>query len=156
MLNTGNTPLARRRCPYRTSPEAPRPHEQTRAPGVGGAAPYLSLMAKKPVTREQAERKKTQAAAFMERIGESDRADGFDDTSVDDYAEHRGLQIANPTRKARKTKMAASGPSKTELQDTIDDAVEALNNAYTPEASREGLVAAVGEALDILNGEDDE
>ena len=64
-------------------------------------------MAKKPVTREQAERKKTQAAAFMERIGESDRADGFDDTSVDDYAEHRGLQIANPTRKARKTKMAA-------------------------------------------------
>ena len=52
--------------------------------------------------------------------------------------------------------MAASGPSKTELQDTIDDAVEALNNAYTPEASREGLVAAVGEALDILNGEDDE
>jgi hypothetical protein len=113
-------------------------------------------MAKKPVTREQAERKKTQAAAFMERIGESDRADGFDDTSVDDYAEHRGLQIANPTRKARKTKMAASGPSKTELQDTIDDAVEALNNAYTPEASREGLVAAVGEALDILNGEDDE
>jgi hypothetical protein len=114
-------------------------------------------MAKKPVTREQVERKKTQAAAFMERIGESDRADEFDDMSVDEYAEHRGLQIANPNNPARKTRkitMAASGPSKAELQDTIDDAIEALNNAYTPEASREDLAAAVGEALDILNGED--
>jgi hypothetical protein len=77
----------------------------------------------KSVTREQAERKKTQAAAFM------------------------GLQIANPTRKARKTTMAASEPSKAELQDQIDDAVKALNNAYPPEASREDLTAAVGEAL---------
>jgi hypothetical protein len=32
----------------------------------------------KSVTREQAERKKTQAAAFMERIGEPDRASEFD------------------------------------------------------------------------------
>jgi hypothetical protein len=109
----------------------------------------------KQVTREQAERKKAQAAAFMERIGESDRADEFDDMSVDEYAEHRGLQIANPQRKARKTNMAAAGPSKAELQETIDDAAEALNNAYTPEASREDLAAAVGEALDILNGEDE-
>jgi len=109
----------------------------------------------KSVTREQAERKKTQAAAFMERIGEDDRADEFDDMSVDEYAERRGLQIANPTRKARKTTMAASGPSKAELQETIDDAIEVLDASYAPETGREELASAVGQALDILNGEDD-
>ena len=36
-------------------------------------------MATRTVTREQAERKKSQAAAFMERIGEDDRADEFDE-----------------------------------------------------------------------------
>jgi hypothetical protein len=106
----------------------------------------------KSVTREQAERKKTQAAAFMERIGEDDRADEFDEMSVEEYAEHRGFElVANPRRKARKRTMA----TKTELQETIDSAIETLNDAYTPEASREDLAAAVGEALDILNGEDD-
>ena len=113
-------------------------------------------MATRTVTREQAERKKSQAAAFMERIGEDDRADEFDDMSVDEYAEHRGLQIANPKRKARKTTMAGAGPSKTELQDAIDSAVGVLDEAYAPEATREELATAIGQALDILNGEDDD
>ena len=109
----------------------------------------------KSVTREQAERKKTQAAAFMERIGEDDRASDFDDMSVDEYAERRGLQIANPKRNARKTTMAGAGPSKAELQDAIDNAVGVLDEAYAPEATREELATAIGQALDILNGEDD-
>jgi hypothetical protein len=106
----------------------------------------------KPVTREQAERKKQQAAAFMERIGEPDRAEEFDGMSVEEYAEHRGLElVSNPRRQERKKSMA----TKTELQETIDSAIETLNEAYTPETTREDLAAAVGEALDILNGEDD-
>lgn len=110
-------------------------------------------MATRTVTREQAERKKAQAAAFMERIGEPDRADEFDDMSVEEYAEHRGLQIANnPRQRGRKTNMA----TKNELQDIVDNAAAVLNDAYTPEASREDLATAVGEALDILNGEDDD
>ena len=107
----------------------------------------------KQVTREQAERKKKQAAAFMERIGEDDRADEFDDMSVEEYAEHRGLELAsNPNRKARKRTM----PTKSELQEQVDSAVAILNEAYTPESTREELAAAVGEALDILNGEDED
>jgi hypothetical protein len=104
----------------------------------------------KEVTREQAERKKRQPVTLMERIGDSDRADDFDGMSVEEYAEHRGLKIANPRKAKRKTKMA----TKNELQDQIDSAIDTLNDAYTPEASREDLAAAVGEALDILNGED--
>jgi hypothetical protein len=108
----------------------------------------------KQVTHEQAERKKTQAAAFMDRIGEPDRADEFDDMSVEEYAEHRGFElIANPRRKARKRTMAEG--TKAELSDAIDEAVGVLNEAYTPEATREVLATAIGEALDILNGEDD-
>jgi hypothetical protein len=104
----------------------------------------------KQVTREQAERKQRQAVTFMERIGDSDRAEEFDGVSVEEYAEHRGLKIANPRGTERKTKMA----TKNELQDMIDSAIDTLNEAYSPEVSRENLAAAVGEALDILNGED--
>ena len=89
----------------------------------------------------------------MERIGEPDRADEFDGMSVEEYAEHRGFElVANPKRKARKQIMAGT---KAELEAAIDEAVDVLNEAYTPEATREDLAAAVGEALDILNGEEE-
>ena len=43
-----------------------------------------------------------------------------------------------------------------EQQETIDNAVEVLEEAYTPEASRADLVNAVSQALDILSGEEEE
>jgi hypothetical protein len=43
-----------------------------------------------------------------------------------------------------------------ELQSTIDQAREILEDAYVPEAGRTDLVAAVGEALDLLTGEEEE
>ena len=46
--------------------------------------------------------------------------------------------------------------TKAELQEQLDSINEVLNGAYTPEASREDIAAAVGEALDILNGEEDD
>ncbi len=46
--------------------------------------------------------------------------------------------------------------TKKELEKTIDSAIETLSEAYTPETTREDLAAAVGEALDILNGEDED
>jgi len=44
--------------------------------------------------------------------------------------------------------------TKGELGDCIDQATEILTAAYTPEASREELAAAIGDALDTLAGED--
>ena len=105
----------------------------------------------KSVTREQAERKRQQAVTLMERIGDTDRADEFGDMSVEEYAEHRGLDLVNnPNRKERNQSMA----TKAELQEQLDTAAALLNEAYTPEASREDIAAAVGQALDILNGDD--
>jgi hypothetical protein len=43
-----------------------------------------------------------------------------------------------------------------ELQGTVDDAVEILQDAYQPEATRADLVTAVSQALDLLNGEEGE
>lgn len=50
-----------------------------------------------------------------------------------------------------------------ELQDQIDDQQETmeqvqaiLEDAYTPEATRSDLASAVGQALDVLGGEDTE
>jgi hypothetical protein len=43
-----------------------------------------------------------------------------------------------------------------EQQELIDNAVEVLEEAYTPEASRADLVNAVSQALDILSGEEEE
>jgi hypothetical protein len=109
----------------------------------------------KEFTREQAERKKAQAAAFMERIGQPDRAEEFDSMSVDEYAEHKGLHLSNPRFQSRRTTMA-NGITKADLQDQIDSAIDMLEDAYAPEASREDLADAVGQALDILGGEEEE
>jgi hypothetical protein len=114
----------------------------------------------KTVTREQAELMKAKAGDFMERIGDEDRASEFDAMSVDDYAEQKGLTLENPTRKTRKckrrkTKMA-NGFSKSDLEDMTDRAIEVLDDAFDPAASRQELADAVGSALEILRGEDED
>ncbi len=110
----------------------------------------------KQLTREQGERKKAQAAAFMERIGEPDRAEEFNYMSVDDYADHKRLHLTNPRR--RRTQMANGNgtTTKADLQDTIDSAIGVLDDAYQPETTREDLAEAVGSALEILRGHEEE
>ena len=51
---------------------------------------------------------------------------------------------------------AVTTTSKSDLQDQIDRAIATLDDAYQPETTREDLAQAVGEALDILRGEDEE
>jgi hypothetical protein len=43
-----------------------------------------------------------------------------------------------------------------DLQETIDQAREILEDAYTPEATRTDLVSAVSQAIDLLAGEEEE
>jgi hypothetical protein len=106
------------------------------------------------ITREQAERKKAKAADFMERMGQPDRAAEFADMSVDDYAEHKGIHLANPTRSKRRSTMANGVvTTKADLQDQIDQAIDVLEEAYQPESTREDVVEALSNALDILRGE---
>ena len=117
----------------------------------------LTFGVAKEVSREQAESKKQQAAEFMERLGEPDRAAEFDDMSVDQYADHRCLRITNP-RRSQKSRTMANGTTinKAVLQDQIDRAISTLEDAYTPGINREDMAEAVGNALDILKGEDED
>jgi hypothetical protein len=111
------------------------------------------------VTREQAEAMKAKAGDFLERIGDADRAEEFDAMSIDDYADHKGLTLSNPSRtsKRRQSAMArSSGPSKADLENQLDEINDILSDAYDPESSREDMAAAIGQALDTLNGEGDE
>jgi Mg-chelatase subunit ChlI len=110
----------------------------------------------KEVTREQAEKKREKAVEFLQRIGEYDRAEEFADMDADQYAAHKGLRIANPVRRTRINMAQTSGPSRAELQDRVDRAIELLDDAYAVESTREDLADAVGQALDVLNGEDEE
>ena len=111
----------------------------------------------KQFTREQAARKKAQAAAFMERIGQPERAEEFETMSVDEYAEQKGIRVSNPTTRRERNRMANvnNTTTKADLQDTIDQAIGVLADAYTPEVSREDLAEAVGNALEILRDEDE-
>jgi hypothetical protein len=49
-----------------------------------------------------------------------------------------------------------ASPSKGELQERIDGAIELLDDADAPETTREDLAQAVGQALDVLKGEDED
>lgn len=107
------------------------------------------------MTREEAAWRKAQAVAFMERIGQPDRADQFDDMSLDEYADRKGVRLVNPRANKERT-ITMAGPTKAELQEQLDAAIEILEGAYAPESSREELAAAVGKALDALRDEDED
>jgi hypothetical protein len=110
----------------------------------------------KQLSREDARRKKDQAAEFMERIGQPDRADEFRDMNVEDYAEGKGVRLSNPAFNRRTTTMSNGTTSKTDLQDQMGRAIETLEDAYQPETPREDLAEAIGKALDILRGDEEE
>jgi hypothetical protein len=109
-------------------------------------------VAKKVLTRKQAETAKRRAELFVTNVlGDEDRGNEIADQSVDEWAEDTGRKITNPWRKK-----VANGITTSDLQETIDQACDVLNEAYTPEASREDLASAVGQALEILSGDDDQ
>jgi hypothetical protein len=49
-----------------------------------------------------------------------------------------------------------NGMTKDELQDCIDQALDVLQSAYVPEADRETLAHAVGDAIAVLEGDLDD
>jgi hypothetical protein len=114
------------------------------------------------VTEEQIQSKKDKAVRYLrDVIQDNDRADEVEDESPEDYAERKGLIISNSSK--RRMKAVANGNnndtvndlsdlSKNDLLDLIDSAVETLEGAYLPESDRETLACAVGDAIDILQG----
>src|SRR5215469_8261127 len=110
----------------------------------------------KEVTRERAETMRKKAVAILQRFGQSDHAQEFEDMNTEEYAEREGLHLANPRIRRTTVSQPATGPTKANLQDQIDSAIDALSDAYQPESTREDLAEAIGTALDILQRESDD
>jgi hypothetical protein len=104
-------------------------------------------------TLEQHQSKTHKAVRFLRDVlGDDERAEEVEDENPEDYADRKGTHSPK-----RRTTNVANGNgdtmSKSELQDCIDAAVSILEAAYVPEADRETLAAAVGDALAALNGD---
>jgi hypothetical protein len=71
---------------------------------------------------------------------------------------HFDLLIWNYALDKEKTKPMASGstPTKATLEGQIDQAIGILEDAYTPESSREDLAEAIGQALDVLRSDEED
>jgi hypothetical protein len=114
-------------------------------------------VASRILTRDQAQSRKDKAVRFAENVlDDPDLADDIESEDLDSWVERKGIKLIDNPRE-RSPKMAnGNGETKADLQDCVDEAASILEAAYTPEASREELAAAIGQALDILSGEDDE
>jgi hypothetical protein len=117
-------------------------------------------VASKILTRDQAESRKDKAVRFAESVlDDPDLADDIASEDLDDWVERKGITlIDNPRERSLKSLKMANGNggsdmTKTELQGCVDGALDILQGAYTPEASREELAAAVGDAIDALSGD---
>jgi hypothetical protein len=76
----------------------------------------------KRLSREQVEGRKEKAVRFTDDVlGDPDRADEIADESVEDYAARKGIEIANPTARKRRSIMARTTKSKAELEQEIED-----------------------------------
>ena len=70
------------------------------------------------LTREQLEKRKEKAARFAREVREDDSlADQIDNESLEEYAEHRRIRIANPKRKEN----PMPTPTRRDLMERIEE-----------------------------------
>jgi len=112
-------------------------------------------VARKILTRDQAETAKNRAASFTRNVlNDDDRADEIEDESLDDWAEETGHTITNP--KKQENCMAQTSTTKADLQDTLDSIGDIVADALDPASERADLVAALQEIDSLVSGDDDD
>jgi hypothetical protein len=92
---------------------------------------------------DQLASRKAQAVRFTRDVlGDVDRADEIEDESPEGYAERRGIEIVNPSR--RRNAIMANGKTKAELEAEIADLRE----------ENDQLQDALDAIADIVGGDD--
>jgi hypothetical protein len=114
---------------------------------------------KKNRTYEQVQTVQQRAVNFLRNVLENDnRADEVEGMSPEQWADEKGIRITNPEGREKVANgnggngADIEGMSKADLADMIDQVTGILEDAYSPESSREDLASAIGDALDILEG----
>jgi len=96
----------------------------------------------KSLTRKQLTARKAQAVRFVRNVlDDDDKADDIEDESLEDYAEHRHIKLANPKGA---THMAA--PTRQELLDRIEEL----------ETENEDLQSQLDQIRDVIGDDDEE
>ena len=90
----------------------------------------------KEYTADQVQAKKDKAVQFLrDVVGDDDKADEFDDMDLDEYAEHKNIQIVNRGEKANMANGNSDPRTKQELLDEIDDLqsqLDAISDIVNP------------------------
>ena len=95
------------------------------------------------MTEGEAEQKRLQAVEFLQRVGGD--SDKFADMSAGEYAEHRGFELLNPSRRNHMTKQ--------ELDELVDTLADGLEECLDPSLTREEVISKVQELSDLASGE---
>lgn len=112
-------------------------------------------MARKVLTRDQAETAKKRAISFLRNVlQDDDRADEVESEDLDQWAEETGRTITNPTK--RKTTLMANGVSKADLQDALDQIGDVVADALDPASERADLVQALQQIDALVSGDGDD
>ena len=76
----------------------------------------------KQLTADQVQAKKDRAVQFLrDVVGDDDKADAFDDMDLDEYAEHKRIEIVNRGKRSLNMAGNGNGRTKQDLLDEIDD-----------------------------------
>ncbi|MBZ5562327.1 MAG: hypothetical protein LAP13_07880 [Acidobacteriia bacterium] len=112
----------------------------------------------KKFTREQVKSRKEKAVQFAEDVlNDPELARQIEDETVDEYAAHRHIQIANPPSRSR-TMPTRRSKVEQELQDsqeTLDDIASLVDEALDAELSREEVIAKLKEMQELLPEEEE-
>jgi hypothetical protein len=109
----------------------------------------------KSLSLSQVQGRKDKAVRFVRDVlDDPDRAEEIEDESIEDYAARRHFRISNP--KSQEYAMPSAKAEVTELEGVLGEVQDLLEEAYTPEATREDLAEAIGNALDVIEGEEEE
>jgi hypothetical protein len=105
----------------------------------------------KILTPSQLQSRKDKAVRFTRDVlGDPDRAEGIEDESLENYAERRGIQIANPSTR-RTADLEEENQS---LQDQLDAIADIVSGDEEEEEDDMGLTDQEEEDEDDLEGED--
>jgi predicted RNase H-like nuclease (RuvC/YqgF family) len=106
----------------------------------------------KALTREQIQARKDKAVRFTETVlGDPERAQEIRGESIEEYAERRKFEIANP--KARRIIMARRRKTVAELESQVADLQEQVEDL---EGENEGLQDQLDEVASIVSPEEEE
>lgn len=118
----------------------------------------------KPITRERLETMKKRAVSFLQNVaGDPTRAAEVDAESLQQYADRKGLYIENPGRKTNSMTVKELNARVKELEEQVEDLSDTItkindiaSDAYTPEATRSSLAAAMGSILELSDVEEED